>query len=168
MSIQQFIEQMTDSEYIEKRLDDQQKWHSNKSVRAQKYYKRLQFAQYVCLGFIPILTIVPLSIEWIKSILISALSLAAAVCIFCCRLGNFHEIWLRYRLISEALLRERYLYLTQTAPYDDLERYAKLVTTCESLLSELDDKWENATRSIIASQMSQSPQNGGHHSSATS
>lgn len=49
---------------------------------------------------------------------------------------------MRYRGLTEALKREKYLFLTGTLPYDDpTTAFPRLVTACESLLSVENSHW---------------------------
>ena len=44
---------MNDTEYIEKRVDDQIEWYSDKSGWNQKLYKRLRILEILCASSIP-------------------------------------------------------------------------------------------------------------------
>ena len=43
-------------EYISTRVDDQIEWYDKKSMKAQKLYKRSQFAEIIISALIPVLT----------------------------------------------------------------------------------------------------------------
>jgi len=48
---------------------------------------------------------------------------------------------MEYRTTSEALKHEKILYLTQTAPYDNDERFQTLVSRAESIMANENQNW---------------------------
>ncbi|PHS38135.1 MAG: hypothetical protein COB07_08865 [Sulfurovum sp.] len=131
---------MNEKQYFSERLDDQIKWYSGKSRYNQKMYKRLGLLQIISASLIPLLSglssIISYS-QWITGILgvIIAISVSASA------LYKFHENWLAYRTTSEALQHEKLLYFTQTAPYDNDERFQTLVSRAESIMVNENQNW---------------------------
>ena len=58
-------------------------------------------------------------------------------------LGLLHlqEHWIGYRAIAEALKREKFLFLSQTEPYDGGDAFRLLVQRVEALLSREGTEW---------------------------
>ncbi|WP_295421754.1 DUF4231 domain-containing protein [Sulfurovum sp.] len=131
---------MNEEQYFSERLDDQIKWYSSKSSYNQKMYKRLGLLEIISASFIPLLSGLSSMIsysEWIIGILgvIIAVSAGAGA------LYKFHENWMEYRTTLEALKHEKLLYLTQTVPYDNDERFQTLVSRAESIMANENQNW---------------------------
>jgi len=55
---------------------------------------------------------------------------------------KFHEKWMMYRSTAEALLHEKYIFLTATGPYHEREEPFQLfVQRVESLLGDEHTNW---------------------------
>lgn len=141
----------TSERYIDERLDPQQKWHSSKSSSAQKCYKRLQLAQHICIALVPIIAIIPVTspLEWIKSLITALAGILAGIFNFINKQGNYHNLWIQYRIVSEELKYQKYLYLTHTFPYDAENRLNQLVSKSEETILNLNCSWEKSTRELI-------------------
>ena len=75
--------------------------------------------------------------EW----LIGILGVIIAVAAGSSAMYKFNENWLAYRSTSEALKHEKILYQTQTAPYDNDERFQTLVSRAESIMVNENKNW---------------------------
>ena len=131
---------MNEKQYFSERLDDQIKWYSGKSRYNQNMYKRLGLLQIISASLIPLLSGLSSMIcysEWI----IGILGVIIAVATGASALYKFHENWLAYRTTSEALQHEKLLYLTQTIPYDNDERFQTLVSRAESIMANENQNW---------------------------
>ena len=131
---------MNEKEYFSERLDDQIKWYSSESKYNQKMYKRLRLLEIISASLIPLLSGLSSMIsysEWIIGILGVIIAVAAGASV----LYKFHENWLAYRTTLEALKHEKLLYLTQTAPYDNDERFQTLVSRAESIMVNENQNW---------------------------
>ena len=56
-------------------------------------------------------------------------------------LYKYHQNWIEYRSTSEALQHEKLLYLTQTIPYENDERFQTLVSRAESIMVNENQNW---------------------------
>jgi hypothetical protein len=132
---------MTEQEYIEQRLDQQQKWFSAKSAQNQTAYKRWRVLEIVLAASIPFLTSM-INAGWPRmtyvvgffGFLIAAVSGLLA-------LNRYHDHWIEYRAAGEALKREKFLFLTRAPPYDGANAFAALVERVEALLSRENAAW---------------------------
>ena len=131
---------MNEKEYFSERLDDQIKWYSSESKYNQKMYKRLRLLEIISASLIPLLSGLSSMIsysEWIIGILGVIIAVAAGAS----ALYKFHENWMEYRTTLEALKHEKLLYLTQTTPYDNDERFQSLVSRAESIMVNENQNW---------------------------
>jgi Protein of unknown function (DUF4231) len=130
-------------EYIEQRLNDQISWYDRKSSENQRWFKRLRFAEIVAAAIIPFLAGFAGNSLAIK-IAIGALAVVVAVIASLLALLHFQEHWLNYRATAEALKTEKFLFLTQTQPYDKEDAFHLLVQRVEALLSKENTGWMEA------------------------
>lgn len=131
---------MDEKQYLSERLDNQIKWYSSKSRYNQKMYKRLGLLEIISASLIPLLSGLSSMIsysEWI----IGILGVIIAVAVGASTLYKFHENWLAYRTTLEALKHEKLLYLTQTAHYDNDERFQTLVSRAENIMVNENQNW---------------------------
>lgn len=136
---------MTESDYIQQRLEEQITWYSNKSLWNQTRYKLLRLTEIFSAAVIPFLSGMGERIPygtWVVGILGVLIAFAAAVG----SLYKFHENWIQYRTTAEQLKHEKFIYLTGTRPYDDQDRFALLVQRIESLISKENSSWALVTK----------------------
>ena len=130
-------------EYIEQRLNDQIGWYGRKSSTNQSWFKRLRFAEIVAAATIPFLSgfagdSLPMKIA------IGALGVIVAVIASLLGLLHLQEHWINYRATAEVLKTEKFLFLTQTQPYDKEDAFHLLVQRVEALLSKENTQWTQA------------------------
>ncbi|TMA13293.1 MAG: DUF4231 domain-containing protein [Deltaproteobacteria bacterium] len=127
-------------EYIEQRLSDQISWYDRKSSTNQRWFKRLRFAEIVAAAIIPFLSGFAGDSLPIK-LAIGALGVLVAVIASLLGLLQLQEHWIEYRATAEALKTEKFLFLTQTEPYDKDDAFHLLVQRVEALLSKENAEW---------------------------
>jgi hypothetical protein len=131
---------MAPEEYIEQRLNDQIVWYDRKSSTNQCWFKRLRFAEIVAAATIPFLSGFAGNSLPIK-IAIGALGVLVAVVASLLGLLQLQVHWIEYRATAESLRREKFLFLTQTEPYDKDDAFHLLVQRVEALLSKENTEW---------------------------
>src|SRR6266487_5058205 len=131
---------MAPEEYIEQRLNDQIDWYDRKSGTNQRWFKRLRFAEIVAAAIIPFLSGFAGGSLPIK-VAIGALGVVVAVIASLLGLLQLQEHWIEYRATAESLRREKFLFLTQTEPYDKDNAFHLLVQRVEALLSQENIDW---------------------------
>lgn len=136
---------MTESEYIEQRLEDQINWYSNKSSACQNRYKTLRIIEIVAASIIPFLSGFGDKILYSPWI-IGSLGVTIAISTTISSLFKFHENWIQYRSTSEALKHEKYLFLAQASPYGDANSYQVFVQRVEGLISNENSTWIQAVK----------------------
>ena len=130
-------------EYIEQRLNDQAGWYDRKSSENQRWFKRLRFTEIVAAAIIPLLSGFAGESLAIK-IAIGALGVVVAVIASLLALLHLQEHWITYRANAEALKTEKFLFLTQTQPYEKEDAFHLLVQRVEALLSKENTGWMQA------------------------
>ena len=135
---------MSADEYIEQRLNDQISWYDRKSGTNQLWFKRLRFAEIVAAAIIPLLSGFAGQSLSIK-IAIGAFGVVVAVIASLLALLRLQEHWISYRATAEALKAEKFLFLTQTQPYDKEDALHLLVQRVEALLSKESTEWIRST-----------------------
>jgi hypothetical protein len=126
---------MEPEEYIEQRLNDQIVWYDRKSSANQRWFKRLRFAEIVAAATIPFLSGFAGNSLPIK-IAIGALGVVVAVIASLLGLLQLQEHWIEYRATAESLRREKFLFLTQTEPYDKDDAFHLVVQRSKARLSK--------------------------------
>ena len=127
-------------DYIEQRLNDQISWYDRKSGKNQLWFKRLRFTEVLAAAIIPFLSgfagdKLPMQIA------IGVVGVVVAVIASLLGLLRFQEHWISYRATAEALKAEKFLFLTQTQPYDKEDAFHLLVQRVEVLLSKESTEW---------------------------
>ena len=124
--------------YIENRLEDQRKWHSNNAIRNKYRFYFFEVIVLVAGAFIPIINVFDIFSEiWLR---VASTGLAAIIVIAggVSRLFKFQENWINYRTVSEALKRERIFYTNEVGEYgtkNEQTRNKLLVDRVENILS---------------------------------
>ena len=131
---------MAPEEYIEQRLSDQIGWYDRKSITNQRWFKRLRFGEIVAAAIIPFLSGFAGNSFSIK-IAIGALGVVVAVIASLLGLLQLQEHWIEYRATAESLRKEKFLFLTQTEPYDKDDAFHRFVQRVEALLSKENTEW---------------------------
>ena len=78
-------------------------------------------------------------------IAIGAFGVVVAVIASLLALLRLQEHWISYRATAEALKAEKFLFLTQTQPYDKEDALHLLVQRVEALLSKESTEWIRST-----------------------
>ena len=140
---------MDQEQYIANRVDDQQEWYSRKSGVNKKYHI---WSKGLIIG---LSALIPLGAgfmsmgnkeEYMK-FGIALLGTIVAILSGISAMMKFHEKWMMYRSTSEALLHEKYIFLTATGPYYQHEEPFQLfVQRVESLLGDEHGNWNETLK----------------------
>ena len=142
---------MTSREYIDNRLDNQQIWFSKKSSNCQKKYKWLRRLECLACIIIPIIQFNPYFNDMYNKLIGLILGGIAAYLHFEYQLDMYFELWIKYRIASEKLKREKALYLCQAGPYKektDQQRLEFLVISVELIITEANQQWGMLSQNI--------------------
>lgn len=130
-------------EYLTERVEDQIKWLSRESSKNQRWYKNLRMVEIVMGCAIAYLVshaeLAPVQI------LAGAMGVAVAAIGGLLSLYRYQEKWVEYRVATENLKREKYFFLTGTAPYDGDDKFPALVSRVEAILAAENMQWAEHT-----------------------
>jgi len=123
------------------RLEDQLGWYDKKSGEKQRRYKQIKAAQLVLAGAIPVFALVGSTWgRWVTAILGASVAILEGLQ----QLGQYNNLWVSYRSTAEQLKHEKYLFLTKSGPYRDLEEeeaLKRLAEHVEERVSTEHAKW---------------------------
>ena len=131
---------MKQEEYIEVRVDDQIEYYDTQSGIGQSRYKWLAGTQMLSGAVIPIIAGFSDSIcfsEWIIALL--GLTVTSATAFL--TINKYQERWINFRTTCETLKHLKYLFVTESSPYNDGDSYDKFVNDIEAVLSKENTDW---------------------------
>lgn len=130
--------------YKKERLDDQISWYDNKSQFEKKHYYAIRTFQLIFSASIPVLTGLVLQYHFILTV-IAILGALVTVLEGISSVKKYHEKWIQYRTIAEALKKEKYTFSVSAGVYDqkDTDDLKTLVERCESIISSENINWAN-------------------------
>jgi len=134
---------MDETTYFKERLEGQIDWYSNKSSINKNYYLSLKLTEITLAAIIPFLSGM-IEIHFVKYI-IGLIGVTIAVLGGIQIINKYHEKWISYRTTSETLKHEKYMYATQSGPYDiaNNKAFNDFVVRIESLISKENSDWNN-------------------------
>jgi hypothetical protein len=121
-------------------LERSDKLYDRKSRTNQRCFKSLRLTEIIAAATIPFLSGFAGNSFPIK-IAIGGLGVVVAVIASLLGLLHLQEHWIGYRATAESLEREKFLFLTQTEPYDKGDAFHLLVQRVEALLSIEGTEW---------------------------
>ena len=136
---------MTDTEYIEERLNNQIEWYDKKSSGNKKWYNLLKLLEIFCAALITLLSGMEVTIIS-QHLLLGGLGMLVAIAAAVGALYNFQENWVKYRATSELLKHEKYLYVTNTGPYAGQQIFSDFVQKIENILSKENTQWSQSPK----------------------
>ena len=140
---------MTAEEYIKERLEDQIGWYSKESKKNQNWHKTIQVIKIILAVSIPVVSLL-IGDETVLKIVVSVIGALIAILEAVSRLNTYKDLWVKYRMSSESLKREKILFETKAAPFDGEDAYNLLVTRCEKIMSSENQFWTSLQDEIEA------------------
>lgn len=130
--------------YETERLNNQITWYDSKSQFEKKHYYHIRTLQLFFSSSIPVLTGLVLNCHYILTV-IAILGALVTVLEGISSVKKYHEKWIQYRTIAEALKKEKYIYSVSAGVYDseDTDTLKTLVERCESIISSENINWAN-------------------------
>jgi hypothetical protein len=130
---------MTSSfEYLERRLEPQEEWH-NKRARLNKWlFYTVEVATLLAGAAIPVVNLWVVKDAYLAGVLSAILGGVVVMAAAVGKLFKFHENWLHYRALVEALAREKELYSVGAGDYATVDgdvRNRLLVERVENLIA---------------------------------
>jgi len=128
----------TEFEYLQRRLEPQERWHDERAKLNKRLFYTAEVATLLAGAAIPVVNLWVVKDAYLAGVLSAILGgivvLAAAIG----KLFKFHENWLHYRALVEALAREKELYSVGAGDYaavDEAGRNRLLVERVENLIA---------------------------------
>lgn len=145
LSIENYMgdEDLNIDEYMIERVDAEIKWYSSKSTHCQKMYKRFQLTEIILASLIPVLS--AYSAKWkFIAFIIAIFGAIIAIIQSTTKLYKYHENWIQYRTTCELLKYQKYLYLTQSYPYNKTDETIEniFVKNIENIISSENNQWK--------------------------
>lgn len=132
---------MTPEQYMTERVDNQIEWFGKKSAKAKKWYICLQIAELLLSVSIPFIANFISDTTVIVKHLVSLFGISIAAITGMLVLMKYKENWTEYRIASELLKHEKFMYLTQCGAYAHYDRFHIFVHTIEGILSREIADW---------------------------
>jgi len=134
---------MNQDTYLKERLDDQIDWYDKKSGWNQKRYKFYKIGEALLAVSIPILSVFSTIEGWDWLIyVVAVIGGIITIVTIIPSVNKYHENWVEYRLTSEVLKREKYLFLTGAGKYKGQKgTFHQLVEAAEAIMSNENEKW---------------------------
>jgi len=128
---------------IQKRLEDQLAWYSQKSRAARVAFKRIKVTEIVAAALIPFLTGQINKQEWPGvGYLIGVLGVLITVLEGILHLNQYQENWSTYRATAESLKHEKFMFLAKAGPYANAaDVRVTLAERVEALISQENTQW---------------------------
>ncbi|MFZ1134254.1 MAG: DUF4231 domain-containing protein [Candidatus Korobacteraceae bacterium] len=129
------------------RLEDQIAYHSKKSARYQKYYKRIKVAEIIAAALIPFLAALHVSdtipiVHFGIGIVTAALGVMITILEGILQLYQFQQIWITSRATCESMTHEKFMYLAKAGAYATApDPLALLAERIETIGSQENSKW---------------------------
>jgi Protein of unknown function (DUF4231) len=131
--------------YIQDRVDDQIRWHSRKARENKEKFHIFQIITIVSGSIVPLVNVVdflPLPTRIISAILGSLITIVTSIT----QLKKYEQNWLNYRRTSEALRREKYLFVHDAGEYSTKEEKEKSKLFVQKVETILESVTEMATK----------------------
>ena len=126
------------SDYVERRLEPQEKWHDKRAKLNKRCFYTAEVATVLAGAAIPVVTLWAVKDTYLAGVISAILGGVVVVSAAVGKLFKFHENWLLYRALVEAVAREKELYSAGAGDYsgiDATERDRLLVERVENLLA---------------------------------
>lgn len=138
-------------EYLERRLEPQEKWHEEKARWNKWLFYTMEVATLLSGAAIPVVNLWVVKDPYLAGVLSAILGGLVVVAAAVGKLFKFHDNWLHYRALVEALAREKELYSAgagdYASPFDEAGRKRLLVERVENLLASATSRFIEAHRS---------------------
>jgi hypothetical protein len=125
-------------DYVQRRLEPQEAWHDLRAKLNKRLFYTMEVATVLAGAAVPIVNLWAIKDSWLAGVLSAIFGGVVVVTAAVGKLFKFHENWLHYRALVEALARERELYSSAAGDYTSVDRGARdrlLVERVENLIA---------------------------------
>lgn len=131
--------------YIDKSLNEQIKWYEINSKKMKNKFCFLSVITIIVNAIIPIFVLLSEEFDFNFKVIVILLSSIATINTSILQLFKYQEIWIRYRITSQYLKKEKISYETQTGRYKDKDKQEALellIETCQETMVIEYEKWQ--------------------------
>lgn len=137
------IENIDRNSYIEKRLNKQIRWYKICSKNMKYKFCALSLITIIVNAIIPIFVLMSEEFDFKFKVIVILLSSIASISTAVLQLFKYQELWIKYRITSQLLEKEKVSYETQVKKYKKNEGTLELlIETCEDIMGRENEKWE--------------------------
>jgi len=125
-------------DYLQRRLEPQEKWHDDRAKLNKRLFYTMEVATVLAGAAIPVVNLWAVKDAYLAGLLSAIFGGVVVVAAAIGKLFKFHDNWLHYRALVEALAREKELYSAGAGDYtkvDSAGRDRLLVERVENLLA---------------------------------
>ena len=125
-------------DYLQRRLEPQEKWHDDRAKLNKRLFYTVEVATVLAGAAIPVVNLWAVKDAYLAGLLSAIFGGIVVVAAAIGKLFKFHDNWLHYRALVEALAREKELYSAGAGDYtkvDGAGRNRLLVERVENLLA---------------------------------
>ena len=144
------IDNIDRDNYINKRLNNQIEWYETRSKQMKKKFSLISSIIIIVNAIIPIFVLLSEEFGLKFKVIVILLSSIASISTTMLQLFKYQELWLKYRVTSQLLIKEKISYETETNKYkNNTEALELLIVTCEEIMEKEIDKWEKMYNSNV-------------------
>jgi hypothetical protein len=125
-------------DYVQRRLEPQEKWHDERAKLNKWLFYTVEVATVLAGAAIPLVNLWAVKDAYLAGVLSAIFGGVVVVAAAIGKLFKFHDNWLHYRALVEALAREKELYTAGAGDYAAVntgDRNRLLVERVENLLA---------------------------------
>jgi hypothetical protein len=125
-------------EYLQRRVEPQEQWHDRRARLNKHLFFTVEVATLLAGAAIPVVNLWVVKDAYLAGVLSAILGGVVVMAAAIGKLFKFHENWLHYRALVEALAREKELYAAAAGDYakiDGPRRNRLLVERVENLIA---------------------------------
>jgi len=125
-------------DYLQRRLEPQEKWHDDRAKLNKWLFYTMEVATVLAGAAIPVVNLWVVKDAYLAGLLSAIFGGVVVVAAAIGKLFKFHDNWLHYRALVEALAREKELYSAGAGDYTKIDgagRNRLLVERVENLLA---------------------------------
>ncbi len=132
---------MDEKGYLSQRLDAKIEWYDRCSKQQANRHQCLRLIELICASSIPVVASFIPVYGSVALWMLSVASILVVVTAGYLSLTKLVEHSLEYRSSAEALKQHKYLYLTQTPPYHQVDAFSRLVAVSEAIMAKESTRW---------------------------
>ncbi|MGX7112710.1 DUF4231 domain-containing protein [Gemella cuniculi] len=134
--------QLSEQEYIEKRVNAQIEIFTKKSIQHRRRYKVLKITEILSGFLIAVCCAIPMESNKYRVLSVCLASLGL-LCEGIISLYNAKEHWISYQHTVQLLEKEKYLYKGKAEKYENKKNSLTIfISSCEAIISEEINNWK--------------------------